>query len=163
MAPPSYNLPPRRGRTDERSRSFANGTAGGYNRPRPSATRHHDGFALWPSAHGEFNRGQVEELLTRYGKIDLIWFDGGPPAITIGRIRELQPGIVINPRMHGRGDFQTPEVHFPKERPKGWWELCAIWDSGGWGYTAKENYRSTASVLAEFVRVRAWGGNYLWR
>lgn len=115
----------------------------------------------WDEGFRAYIRGQVEELLTRYGKIDLIWFDGGPPAISIARIRELQPAIVINPRMHGKGDFQTPEVHFPKERPRGWWELCAIWNSGGWGYTARENYRSTASVLAEFVRVRAWGGNYL--
>jgi alpha-L-fucosidase len=115
----------------------------------------------WDEGFHAYVKGQVEELLTRYGKIDLLWFDGGPAAIAVERIRELQPGIVLNPRMHGKGDFETPEVHFPKERPKGWWELCGIWNSGGWGYTAKENYRSTASVLAEFVKVRAWSGNYL--
>ena len=55
---------------------------------------------------------QIEELLTRYGKIDLLWFDGKPaagdnPVISIERIRQLQPGIVINPRLHGQGDYIT--------------------------------------------------------
>jgi hypothetical protein len=57
--------------------------------------------------------GQIE-VLTRYGKVDLIWFDGTPavgnqPIILQERIRELQPGILINPRLHGHGDFVTYE------------------------------------------------------
>lgn len=115
----------------------------------------------WDQDYRSYLRGQIEELLTNYGPIDLLWFDGGPDAISIGRIRELQPGIVINPRMHGIADFETAEVEFPKARPTGWWEMCVIWNNGGWGYTAKEQYRSTASVLEEFSRARAWGGNYL--
>lgn len=115
----------------------------------------------WDQEYRAYLRGQIEELLTRYGRIDLLWFDGGPEAISIERIRELQPGIVINPRMHGRADFTTAEVEFPKQKPSGWWEMCAIWNSGGWGYTSRERYRSTSSVLEEFSRVRAWGGNYL--
>jgi alpha-L-fucosidase len=116
--------------------------------------------AQWQEKFRAYVKGQVEELLTRYGKIDVIWFDGGPAAITIERIRELQPGIVINPRMHGHGDFSTPEVGFPRTRPIGWWELCAIWNRA-WGYTNDEEYRPLSRVLAEFVKVRAWGGNYL--
>jgi alpha-L-fucosidase len=115
----------------------------------------------WDESYRAYLKGQIEELLTRYGPIDLIWFDGGPTAIPLERIRELQPGIVINPRMHGKADFQTAEVAFPGTRPSGWWEMCAIWNNGGWGYTKGEQYRSTASVLEEFTRVRAWGGNYL--
>jgi len=115
----------------------------------------------WDQDYRAYLRGQIEELLTRYGRIDLLWFDGGPEAISIERIRELQPGIVINPRMHGTADFKTAEVEFPGTRPAGWWEMCSIWNSGGWGYTSGERYRPTASVLEEFSRVRAWGGNYL--
>ena len=115
----------------------------------------------WDEEYRAYLRGQIEELLTRYGQIDLLWFDGGPEAISIDRIRELQPGIVINPRMHGRADFTTAEGDFPGTKPAGWWELCSIWNSGGWGYTSGERYRSTAAVLEEFSRVRAWGGNYL--
>jgi alpha-L-fucosidase len=109
----------------------------------------------------EYIAGQVEELLTRYGKIDLMWFDGGPPALPIERIRQLQPGIVVNDRFYfGIGDYRTPEVRAPKDRPERWWEQCAIW-SRGWGYTADEQYRALGSVLSEFVKTRAWGGNYL--
>jgi alpha-L-fucosidase len=104
---------------------------------------------------------QVEELLTRYGKIDLLWFDGGPPALPLERIRQLQPAIVINDRFYyGAGDFHTPEVQAPQQRPEGWWEQCAQWNRA-WGYTADEQYRPLGAVLAEFVKTRAWGGNYL--
>lgn len=123
-----------------------------------TATRGTD--AEWQEKYRAYIKGQVEELLTRYGKIDVIWFDGGPEAITIERIRELQPGIVINPRMHGHGDFSTPEVGFPPARPTGWWELCTVWNHS-WGYTRDEEYKPLSRVLAEFVKVRAWGGNYL--
>jgi len=104
---------------------------------------------------------QVEELLTRYGKIDILWFDGsGPAALPVERIRELQPGIVINNRFYKGGDFTTPEDLAPKTRPQGWWEQCACWNQG-WGYKSDEKYRSLAAVLSEFVKTRAWGGNYL--
>lgn len=190
-------------------------------------TKHHEGYALWPSAYGDFNtathgqgqdyvkpfvdacrnnglkvglyysppdwhynrdymsfqyripekpkpegweeqfhaylRGQIEELLTQYGKIDLLFFDGGPPAITIERIRELQPGIVVNPRMHGTGDYLTPECKLPESKPEGWWELCENWtDSwGSWGYMKEEKYRSTGYILGRLAKVLTWDGNYL--
>jgi alpha-L-fucosidase len=107
-------------------------------------------------------RGQVEELLTSYGKIDLIWFDGnGEDSITIDRIRELQPGIVFNERAHGHGDFATWECRFPKEKPAGWWEYCHVWADGGWAYLNHEIYKPMGWFLAEMVRARAWGGNFL--
>ena len=115
----------------------------------------------WDERFNAYVRGQVEELLTRYGQIDVLWFDGPPPAITVERIRELQPGIVINPRAHGWGDFLTPEGAFPKERPTGWWEECHVWNEGGWGYRSHELYKPTGWVTAELARVRAWGGNLL--
>ncbi len=112
-------------------------------------------------------RCQIEELLTNYGTIDLLWFDGRPyplgtsGEITIVDIRALQPGIVVNPRLFGKGDYVTPEVKFPQERPAGPWELCTFWNTPGWGFMSGETYRSTAEVLSEFVRIRAWGGNEL--
>ena len=116
----------------------------------------------WNAGFHAYLKGQIDELLTRYGKIDVLWFDGSenPVPVTIEHIRQLQPGIVINPRLHGHADFETPEMGIPKQRPAGWWELCTQW-SGGWGYMRGENYRSLASVLSEFVKVRAWGGNEL--
>ena len=55
--------------------------------------------------------GQLSELLTRYGKIDIMWFDGGSlyPEKTLQWIRELQPHILINDRYNGTGDYSTPE------------------------------------------------------
>jgi len=118
-------------------------------------------------------RGQVIELLTWYGKIDVLWFDGTPgqwiggdekeldTPITIEEIRQLQPGIVVNPRMHGTGDFVTPECHIPAERPEGWWEGCFIWNNGSWGYTKNEGYKPTSWMLDLLAKHRAWEGNLL--
>ncbi len=112
-------------------------------------------------------RGQVEELLTNYGKIDIIWFDGKPSipngnkVITQERIRELQPSILINGRMHGTGDFLTHERHLPESRPKTiqWAEFCNPWN-GAWPYVDRA-YRAPGYVLMELVKCRAWGINYL--
>lgn len=116
---------------------------------------------VWDEGYLAFLRGQVEELLTQYGPIDLLWFDGEPAPMTIQAIRALQPGIVINPRAHGSGDFLTPEGTFPKERPDGWWEECHVWNEGGWSYRTHEIYKPTGWVISELARVRAWGGNFL--
>ncbi|MBT6146872.1 MAG: hypothetical protein HN712_21460 [Gemmatimonadetes bacterium] len=110
-------------------------------------------------------RGQVYELLTEYGHIDIIWFDGNPfktlMPLTVEEIRGLQPGIVINPRLHGVVDFETPECRLPERRPDGWWEGCFIWNHGGWGYTRSEIYSSTGWFLDTFARHRTWNGNFL--
>ncbi len=114
--------------------------------------------------------GQVEELLGNYGKIDVIWFDGKPSVpssyrkklITKKRIRELQPGIVINPRMHGSADYITFERHFP-ENPnlpeEQWAEFCNPW-SGAWPYVERD-YKPLDNILFDLVRCRAAGMNYL--
>jgi len=107
-----------------------------------------------------YARNQIVELLTSYGRVDMLFFDGGPEVISIDEIRSYQPGIVINPRMHGHGDYETPECSHPATRPRGWWERCDIWNLGGWGY-AGEKYRSTANMLSILAETRAWGGNLL--
>ncbi|MBN1864356.1 MAG: alpha-L-fucosidase [Victivallales bacterium] len=120
-----------------------------------------DEYREWTAGFREFCKDQIEELLTRYGKIDLFWFDGSEPdAITKERIHELQPGIVVNDRM-GFGDYITPEGVFPKKKPQGWWEECHVWNEGGWGYRSHEIYKPTGWVTAELARIRAWGGNFL--
>lgn len=118
--------------------------------------------ADWDAKYRAYVRGQVTELLTNYGKIDIIWFDGGPDALRVDEIRALQPGILINPRMHGYGDFQTPECHFPDTPLTGWWEMCDIWHHAGWGYQkSAETYKPLSWVLTMLARVRSWGGNFL--
>lgn len=91
---------------------------------------------------------QIEELLTRYGKIDLLWFDGmwfrGVTDMHTEQVyawvRSLQPGIVINDRWSNvtnpdnphstgirMGDFITPfECSNPTYVPSKWWDNCVI-------------------------------------
>lgn len=113
--------------------------------------------------------GQLSEILTRYGKIDELWFDGmGWDGINDNRteqvlawIRKLQPGIVINNRWdYHTGDFGTPEVEMPDTAPEGWWENCVIW-SGHWGYSPDSNFQPAEWVLEKLVTARSWGGNIL--
>ena len=106
--------------------------------------------------------GQVDELLTRYGKIDVLWFDGvAPDAIPFSRFREMQPGMVVNERMHGFGDFSTAECKMPETRLQGWWEMCDMFTMNAWGYTDTEQYHSTEFMFSRFIKARGWGGNYL--
>ena len=112
-------------------------------------------------------RGQITELLTRYGKLDLIWFDGTAeyceePPMSVEEIRAIQPGIVVNPRMHGREqtDFDTCECSFPAERLPDWWEGCHVL-AHCWGYTADELYKPLSWILGQIARHRAWNGNIL--
>jgi alpha-L-fucosidase len=107
-------------------------------------------------------RQQLVELLTRYGRIDLAWFDGGcDGAIRPEELREMQPGIVVNPRLFGVGDYITPEGVMLEHRPEGWWELCHIWNMPWFGYTEPVRYHSTGWMLTVLARVRSWGGNFL--
>jgi len=111
-------------------------------------------------------RGQIEELLTRYGKVDVLWFDGTQPtknaskSITAARIRELQPGIVINPRLHGTGDFITYERDLKTNKiATTWAEFCNTW-ALLWTYDTRP-FRSNAFILGQLAKCRSLGINYL--
>ncbi len=123
-------------------------------------------LAAHQAAYEAMVRGQVEELLTRYGKIDLLWFDGRAPTpngancITLERIRELQPGIVVNPRMHGHGDFKTYERQLTTDKvATGWAEFCNTW-TASWSHQ-EIPFRANGFVLGQFVKSRSLGINYL--
>ncbi|MEO6868112.1 MAG: alpha-L-fucosidase [Ginsengibacter sp.] len=117
-------------------------------------------------------KGQVEELLTNYGKIDMIWFDGGPDipkgniarehTITMDELHKLQPGIVVSPRFFGYGDYKTLEgdKSLPTTKQDDWTELCATIASPGWGYT-KAPLKSTAYVLNQLAVCRSNNTNLL--
>jgi alpha-L-fucosidase len=113
------------------------------------------------------------ELLTRYGRIDLLWFDGGGFDNELrDKARAVQPHIVINNRAC-IGDYNDTECKLPKERPKSqWFEACHCWQAcdipmanGGfvdvWGYLATEKFKSAAWMLEHLCKLRAWGGNLL--
>ncbi|MCW5549414.1 MAG: alpha-L-fucosidase [Opitutaceae bacterium] len=126
-----------------------------------------------------FTIAQLHELLTGYGPIDELWFDGlGWPGVTLPTkavyrwIRSLQPQIVVNDRW-GRvrspdgsdeasvqfGDFTTHEWTRLQARPAGWWEFCRGW-YGHWGYSGPFA-GDVAAELEELGKIRSWDGNYL--
>ncbi|MCE5278635.1 MAG: alpha-L-fucosidase [Planctomycetaceae bacterium] len=116
----------------------------------------------WKEKNAAHIRGQIKELLTWYGKVDLLWFDGGPNVISMDELRAMQPGMVIDPRMHGYGDFDTWECGMGSVPPPDWWELCERWNIGPWGYTYHdETYWPLRRMLSRFTHTRCWGGNYL--
>ena len=116
----------------------------------------------WNKTYNQFRVDQIKELLTRYGKISVLWFDGGVPDWAYGEIVKLQPEILINQRWHGPAHFDSGfENHFPDEKPETLWEMCRTWNRNGWGYSKDFPYRKNAFVISELVKVRAWGGNYL--
>ncbi len=134
----------------------------------------------------DYMHGQVKELLTRYGKIDIMWFDFSYDDMTgekwkatelVKMVRELQPDIIIDNRLGGNiksaqpeiyaGDFYSPEQIIP---PQGIlnevgeqvpWEAC-ITLNDHWGYHAKDqNYKSAKQVIRTLVECVSKNGNLL--
>lgn len=126
-------------------------------------------LAYW-QAYQEYNRKQVEELITRF-QPDIWWGDGGHGA-PVEMIQKLRPGIVCNNRGSGSGDHATAEG-FQMANPRfirqpvldngWWWELCTIIQGGSWHYDhAKgEKINQTDAVLRALAEVRCLGGNLL--
>ena len=117
----------------------------------------------------EYVNAQVRELLTRYGKVDVLWFDGSTKdtskIITVDEIRALQPSIVVNDRLWGVGDYNTKyECRMPTERPEfKYWEACECWHvGGGWSYVKNaDKFRPIEYMLDHYATVRKFGGNYM--
>lgn len=105
---------------------------------------------------------QVRELLTQYGRIDLIFFDAGKGEISNDEVRKLQPGIVINGRNNSAGNYGDSEGKLPAKRFSGWFEANdPVWPNRWWSYSTSDQFASTSEILTNLVRLRAWGGNYL--
>jgi alpha-L-fucosidase len=115
--------------------------------------------------------GQITELVTRYGDIDLFWFD-----LTLWRtsmsnrmtdlydvIRAHQSDIVINGRANyeGLGDYSTPENELPERPMDGDWELCQVWAPPAWTYHEDEVYRDLKWSLERIASTVSRGGNLL--
>jgi len=116
-----------------------------------------------------FMFAQMRELLTNYGKIDLLWFDGGwehgrdewKSDQLLEMIRKLQPDVVVNDRLPGNGDYDTPEQAVPPKPPQRPWETCMTMNNS-WGYNASDrNYKSARDLIHTLCEVAAKGGNLL--
>lgn len=117
---------------------------------------------------------QVRELMSNYGKIDMLWFDGSYPETKFiwhseelrEKILELQPEIIIA-RLPGCSDFTTPEQCIPTEGVRDEksvllrWEGCQV-INGQWGYSTLNNHWWTPRQLVEMlVKHVSRGGNML--
>ena len=101
------------------------------------------------------NRAQIRELLSNYGPIDLIFFDGQPEGLK-QLAWELQPDIVVT-----RGDIATPEQHVPDTPLPMPWESCVTMGTA-WQYQpTNETYKSGRELIEMLAETRAKGGNLL--
>jgi len=117
----------------------------------------------------EYMFTQIRELLTNYGAIDVLWFDGGwermpeewRAAELMEMIRSLQPEIVVNDRLPGFGDYETPEQAVPARPPARIWETCMTMNDS-WGYNLSDgNYKSATTLAHSLAEVAGKGGNFL--
>jgi len=131
--------------------------------------------------YAAYLRAQTEELLTRFGRIDLLWYDYSYPGedgkgardweseALVALIRKLQPEILINNRLDlpGAPDFYTPEQYQPQAAPRDEegrplpWEACQTF-SGSWGYHRDEQtWKSVPQLLGMLIDGVSKGGNLL--
>ena len=131
----------------------------------------------------EYLKNHVREILTKYGKIDLLWLDYSFPnphgkfaedwdsAGLMKMVRELQPEIIVNDRAdlkeyEGGWDFTTPEqftvekwLEYNGERVA--WETCQTF-SGSWGYYRDEyTWKNKRQLLTLLIESVSKGGNVL--
>lgn len=140
--------------------------------------------------YAEYMRNQVRELLTNYGKIDILWFDfsfeqdeedpcNRPWLYGKGKedweseklikmVRELQPDIIINNRTGIDQDIWTPEQvqaeDWVKDEKTGellTWEACQTF-SGAWGYSRDEmSWKSPKLLIDLLINTVSAGGNLI--
>jgi len=119
----------------------------------------------------DFTQGCVRELMTRYGQIDILWYDGPGPLSTPeawesekmnAMVRELQPDILINNRSLLPEDFGTPEGHLSAAPEGRAWEACMTLN-GSWCYTPTppEDWLPTRQILRMLNTAAAGDGNLL--
>lgn len=117
----------------------------------------------------KFHRAQIEELCTRFGPIDVLWFDGewerDPEQFDMLGLRDQlakwQPNCIFNSRLAGCGDYATPEQGIPIVPPEGPWEFC-VTVNDSWGYQVQDNnHKSVRQLVRMFAETVGMGGNML--
>jgi len=116
----------------------------------------------------EYIHNHVRELMTQYGKIDILWYDVAWPLTAEGwesiamnkMVRGLQPDIILNNRSNVPEDFDTPEQEIQASKARAW-EACMTMNDS-WGYhRADDNWKSPKTCLRNLITCARDGGNYL--
>lgn len=118
----------------------------------------------------EFVHGQIQELVTDYGPLDILWLDGGqvrPPRqdINMDRLvamaRSRQPQLIVVDRTVGRyEDYRTPEQEVPEKPLPYYWETCMTMGDQ-WSFKPDDQYKPTRRLIHLLVDIVAKGGNFL--
>jgi alpha-L-fucosidase len=117
----------------------------------------------------EYTHGLVRELMTNYGKVDVLWYDVDWPLNADQWESErmnkmvfgLQPDIIVNNRNGLPGDFSTPEQEIVAEKGTRAWESCMTLNDS-WGYQrADDNWKNPKTVIRNLVSCSRDDGNYL--
>jgi alpha-L-fucosidase len=122
----------------------------------------------WKGFQG-FYKGQLTELIKQYHP-DLFWFDGDwehdANTWDAAGIRKMilddNPKAIINGRLQGFGDYDTPEQNFPVSRPlQNNWELC-LTTNDNWGFRFIDtNFKTPYEIISIFADCIGMGGNLL--
>ncbi len=117
----------------------------------------------------QFFQSQIQEINQLFNP-DLWWFDGdwehSAEEWESSKIRHLilskNPNAIINGRLQGYGDYETPEQNFPVSRPEfNWWELCMT-TNNNWGYRPTDTaWKTPYEIITIFVDAVSNGGNLL--
>jgi alpha-L-fucosidase len=143
---------------------------------------HHPDYGIGDNAkYHQYLKGQLTELLTHYGKVDVMWFDSFGKGDSIqywhadeilALVKQLQPGIIINNRCSyfGQpvaslaGDFDTPEQRLGEYQDARDWESCmCLVDApgGGWSYRTDGRVKSFAAAIKTLLGCATGDGNLL--
>jgi len=123
--------------------------------------------------YDQFMRDQVSELLTNYGPIGILWFDGGGSFRIRNRakileadkmaalIHEKQPATLINDRLGYGSDYGTPEQYIPGGKQIRDFEVCMTLNNH-WGYNKADNHwKQSKEVVQRLADICSKGGNFL--
>lgn len=119
----------------------------------------------------QFVYGQIEELMSGYGHVDILWLDAGqvrPPRQDIqmdklaAMARRYQPGLIIVDRTVGGKyeNYRTPEQEVPDKPLPYVWETCMTMGDQ-WSNKPNDNYKSAHRLIQLLVDIVAKGGNFL--
>jgi len=119
----------------------------------------------------EFVHGQVAELVSNYGRVDILWLDAGqvrPPAqdLRMDRLAALARGrqpelLIVDRTVGGRYEnYRTPEQEVPAKPLPYAWESCLTMGTQ-WSYKPNDKYKSTRALIHLLVDVVSKGGNLL--
>ena len=128
-------------------------------------SRHSD----WWDKFQQYTARQIDELMSRYGRVDILWLDGGwvrapKEDIRIDEIiaqaRSKQPGLIaVDRTVHGKNEnYLTPELRIPTEQLPYPWESC-ITLTNRWGWWPGAKYKSAREVINMLAEITAKGGS----